>query len=210
MHLSTAFKRILLLLIIAFYCFVSKVNAQNIDVDILKAINPRYPTSEVWDAVSGSGYWLTVAVPVGTFGYGLIQKDKKAQHDALQTAITIGISSLFSETLKRTFNVERPADKYPNEIFVTDPKHGRAFPSGHATLAFATATSIAIEYKKWYVVAPAYAWAGAVSYSRMYKGLHLPSQVLSGAALGIGSAYAGHWLTNKLWKPKQADKGVAL
>jgi len=33
-----------------------------------------------------------------------------------------------------------------------------SFPSGHATLAFATATALALDYKKWYVVVPAYLW----------------------------------------------------
>jgi len=207
-HLPSTLKRFLLFLFAALYFFVLKVNAQNVDVDILKSINPRYPTSKVWEAVSGSGYWLTAAVPVGQITYGLLAKDKKAQHDALETAISLGIASIISETLKRTINATRPADKYPNEIFVTDPKHGRAFPSGHATLAFATAASLTIEYKKWYIAVPAYAWASAVGYSRMYRGYHLPSQVLSGAAFGIGSAYASHWITNKLWKQKEKSKAV--
>jgi len=206
MHIPATLKRICLIVCTAVFLFGLKGNTQNLDVDILKAINPHYPTSRVWSAVSGSGYWLTAAVPVGTFAYGLIKKDKQAQHDAIETAISIGISSVISEALKRTINGTRPADKYPNDIFVTTPDHGRAFPSGHATLAFATATSLALEYKKWYIVVPAYAWASAVGYSRMYEGYHLPSQVLSGAVLGIGSAYASHWITSKLWKPKVAHK----
>ena len=204
MYIPATIKRILFLLFTAIYLFVLKGNAQNVDVNILKAINPRYPTSNVWSAVSGSGYWLTAAVPVGTFAYGLIEHDSVSQHRAIETAISIGIASIISESLKRTINTTRPADKYPNEIFVTKPDHGRAFPSGHTTLAFATAASLAIEYKKWYVTVPAYAWATAVGYSRMYKGYHLPSQVLSGAAFGIGSAYVSHWISGKLWKRKAA------
>ncbi|TKK70741.1 phosphatase PAP2 family protein [Ilyomonas limi] len=199
-------KRIFPIVLTAIFFFVLKVNAQNLDVNILKAINPRYPTSDIWSGISGSGYWLTAAVPAGTFAYGLIEKDKQAQHDAIETAISIGISSIISEALKRTINATRPADKYPNEIFVTAPDHGRAFPSGHTTLAFATATSLTLEYKKWYIAVPAYAWASAVGYSRMYKGYHLPSQVLSGAAIGVASAYASHWIMQKLWKPKVAHR----
>jgi len=209
-HLPSTFRKIVLLLFTTFYFFVLEANAQNADVNILKAINPHYPTSDVWSAVSGSGYWLTGAVPVGTLVYGIIKRDKKAQHDAIETAISIGISSVISEALKRTINATRPADKYPNQIFVTSPDHGRAFPSGHTTLAFATATSLALEYKKWYVAVPAYAWASAVGYSRMYKGYHLPSQVLGGAVIGIGSAYASHWITSKLWKPKAEIKTVNM
>ena len=205
MHITTSFKRILFLLFTAIYLFVLRGNAQNLDVNTLKAINPSYPTSNFWSAVSGSAYWVSAAVPVGTFTYGLIKKDVQAQHNAVETAISLGIGSIISESFKRTLNVTRPADKYPSEIFVTTPDHGRAFPSGHTTLAFATAASLAIEYKKWYITVPAYVWASAVGYSRMYEGYHLPSQVLSGAAIGIGSAYASHWICNKLWKHKKVS-----
>jgi membrane-associated phospholipid phosphatase len=205
-YLSTTLRRILFLLFTTICFFVSKVNAQSIDLDIAKAINPRYPTSNFWSGVSSSAYVFTVAVPVGTFTYGIIEKDKQAQYNAIETAVSIGIGSVISQTLKSVTNVTRPADKYPNEIFVTTPEHNGAFPSGHATLAFATATSLAIQYKKWYITVPAYVWASAVGYSRIYLGYHLPSQVLAGAALGIGSAYAGHWIMKKLWKGKVAHK----
>jgi membrane-associated phospholipid phosphatase len=209
-HIMTKVTRILLLVFTTIFFFVLKGNTQNLDVDVLKDINPRYPTSDVWSAVSNTTYVITAAVPIGTFAYGLIENDKQAQHNAIETAISIGISSVISEAFKRTLNVTRPADKYPYQVFVTTPDHGRAFPSGHTTLAFATATSLALEYKKWYITVPAYVWAGAVGYARMYEGYHLPSQVLGGAAIGVGSAFASHWISNKLWKPKEQSKAVTL
>jgi len=54
-------------------------------------------------------------------------------------------------------------------------------------LAFATATTLSIPYKKWYVTVPAYVWASSVGYSGRYLGRHFPSDVLAGAAEGIGS-----------------------
>jgi undecaprenyl-diphosphatase len=47
------------------------------------------------------------------------------------------------------------------------------------------------------VVVPAYAWAAGVGYSRMYLGQHYPTDVLAGAAIGIGSAYLSNWLNKK-------------
>lgn len=44
-------------------------------------------------------------------------------------------------------------------------------------------------YPKWYVIAPAFLWAGSVSYSRMYLGVHYPTDVAAGAALGVGSTF---------------------
>ncbi|GFN08463.1 hypothetical protein Smic_70190 [Streptomyces microflavus] len=63
-----------------------------------------------------------------------------------------------------------------------------SFPSGHAASAAAFATGVALESKGWgAVVAPV---AAAVAASRVYTGVHYPSDVLAGAALGIGAAFA--------------------
>lgn len=74
---------------------------------------------------------------------------------------------------------------------------GRAswsFPSGHAALAFAVATSASLSAPAWYVVVPAVGWAAAVSASRVWLGVHYPSDVLAGAVLGAGLAAAAHVL----------------
>ena len=69
-----------------------------------------------------------------------------------------------------------------------------SFPSGHATFAFAVATSLSLSYPEWYVVVPAYVWASAVALSRVWLGMHYPSDVLGGAVLGAGVAGAVHLL----------------
>jgi membrane-associated phospholipid phosphatase len=71
-----------------------------------------------------------------------------------------------------------------------------SFPSGHTSMAFSLATSVSLAYPKWYVIFPSYLWAGAVGYSRMDLGVHYPSDVLFGAALGAGSAYLCHIIIN--------------
>jgi len=69
-------------------------------------------------------------------------------------------------------------------------------------MAFATATSLSLEYPKWYVIVPAYTWAGTVGYSRMHLGVHYPSDVLIGALVGAGSAFITHKVNQKLLKRK--------
>ena len=49
---------------------------------------------------------------------------------------------------------------------------------------------------KWYVVIPSYLWAGWVAYSRMYLGVHYPSDILGGAIVGGGSAFLMYKINN--------------
>ncbi len=199
---------ILLFICAAITLFSFPATAQNVDINILKSINPRHPNSDFWGVTSSSAYWLSGGISFGTLVYGLVEKDKEAQRHAYETLISIGISTVVSEALKVAIDRERPADEYPAEVYVIKPIHGKAFPSGHTTLAFATATSVALEYKKWYVVVPAYTWAGLVGYSRMYKGYHAPSDIIGGAAVGIGSGYLSHWLTKKFFKTDDKKQAV--
>ena len=61
---------------------------------------------------------------------------------------------------------------------------------------------MSIQYKKWYIVAPAFLWASSVGYSRLYLGEHYPTDVFAGATIGIASAYLNEWLHKKLFVKK--------
>jgi membrane-associated phospholipid phosphatase len=66
------------------------------------------------------------------------------------------------------------------------------------------ATSLSITYPKWYVIAPSAIWACGVGFSRINQGVHYPSDVLAGAAIGVGCAfvnvYVNRWLNQLLFK----------
>jgi len=178
----------------------SDANAQNLDVSILKSINPRYPNSQVWIQTSNSAYFVPVGIAATQMAYGIIAHDKQSRDNSLQTLISVGIGVVASQAMKNAFNRTRPQYQYSSKIFSLSQANTKSFPSGHTTIAFATATTLALEYKKWYIAVPAYAWATGVAYSRMYEGKHYPSDVLAGAALGVGSAWLSHWLSKKLFR----------
>src|SRR5437899_1720347 len=130
------------------FCFLTfflligadNISAQNLDVDILKPINPMYPNSQYWIQTSASAYWIPGIAVLGSLGYGFLENDKRVQHNAYELIFNIVVSTGITEILKVSIDRERPADKYPTEIFVNGVVHGQSFPSGHTSLAFATAT----------------------------------------------------------------------
>jgi membrane-associated phospholipid phosphatase len=193
-----------LLLVVLSY---TQVMAQNWDINLLKYVNPRYPNSSYWQNTSKSAYYVTGAVTFGTLITGLASDNDDIKHHAYESLLNLGVSTVLTSGLKFTINRERPADRYPGEVFVTSPLHGKSFPSGHTSLAFSTAATLSIEYKKWYITVPAYLWASSVGYSRMYLGRHYPSDVLGGAAVGIGSSYLTHWFNRQIFKGYYSKKG---
>ena len=97
----------------------------------------------------------------------------------------------------------RPYDVNTSVQLLVAKLHDYSFPSGHTASAFALATSLCIKYPKWYVIAPSALWACSVGVSRMNEGVHYPSDVLAGAAIGAGCAivniYVNRWLNQWLF-----------
>jgi membrane-associated phospholipid phosphatase len=97
---------------------------------------------------------------------------------ALADAIADGLAAL----LKVATDVHRPTGTHP----LLALPHSNSFPSGHTATSFACATVLTAFAPR---AAPAfYVLALAVAYSRLYVGVHFPTDVAAGAALGIATA----------------------
>lgn len=178
-------------------------HAQNWDVNIVKSINPGNPNSFVMRGLSSAVYPIGVATPLTQLVTGYATHNQQVQHDGWETVGSLAIAFVVTDGLKYSINRTRPYIKYPADIhpYKAD-ETGKSFPSGHTAIAFATATSLTLEYKKWYVAVPAYLFATGVGYSRLYLGEHYFSDVAAGAIIGTGSAFLSHWLTKKIFKFK--------
>jgi undecaprenyl-diphosphatase len=196
--------RKLFMLVALFVClFTTAPKAQSIaELNTLRRINPNNPNSAVWNNLSNTSKYISVGVPVGYFVAGLIHDNKALKQKAAYTAAAILFNTASTTVLKNVVKRERPYNTYTG-IFSDKIESDYAFPSGHTSSAFATATSLAITTKKWYVAVPAFAWSASVGYSRIYLGQHYPSDVIMGAIVGTSSAIICHWASKQLAKRKK-------
>lgn len=79
----------------------------------------------------------------------------------------------------------RPFERHAGVIRRIQPPDAWSFPSGHTASAFLVATLLTAFCPP--AALPAYGWASLVGMSRVYLGVHYPTDVLAGAALGIGT-----------------------
>jgi membrane-associated phospholipid phosphatase len=187
----------------------SKLCAQNADIELLQKINSN--DSEFWrgysKAISNTTTYVSLSAIAGIATTGLIKNDKQLLRDALYLGVNLGTNALFTYSLKNSFKRPRPGISYPAQITMYEDVSSLSFPSGHTSEAFSTATALSLKYPEWYIIAPAYLWAGSVGYSRMNLGVHYPSDVLAGALLGTGTAFltfkVNEWLNRQVRKSKK-------
>ncbi|MFD9498132.1 bifunctional phosphatase PAP2/diacylglycerol kinase family protein [Streptomyces sp. NPDC060035] len=123
-------------------------------------------------------------------GMAALGSSARSRRAALRGIASLAVASAAINTVgKGAVRRERPIlDLVPVIRQLKRQPFTTSFPSGHAASAAAFATGVALESKGWgAVVAPV---AVAVAASRVYTGVHYPSDVLAGAALGIGAAFA--------------------
>lgn len=194
----------------SFFCLLLTLlacgaTAQNWDINTLHRINS-------WDGafvrnynkvISRSEPYVAVGVPVAMAVAAWINHDKKLLKDAVYVGTSVAGTFVLTYGMKHLVGRDRPYDRYPDRVHPYSYESSPSFPSGHTATAFALATSLSIRYPKWYVIAPTALWACSVGVSRMNEGVHYPSDVLAGAALGAGCAvlnvYVNRWLNRWLF-----------
>jgi membrane-associated phospholipid phosphatase len=169
---------------------------------LIRMMNNRTDgTTRFCTGISGSTQLVATLIPASVLAAGVISFDKPTIVKGLYIAASVAGSAFITYGLKQSFQRQRPYDAYP-DIIPVGGSSSPSFPSGHTSMAFSSATSLTIAFPKWYVAVPAFAWATTVGYSRMYMGVHYPSDVLAGAVVGAGSAWLMHKANKWLFRKK--------
>lgn len=182
---------------------VCQASAQNWDINTVKRVN-HWNVHGLSRGLSHSGIILPVGIPTAMGIYALVKKDQPLLKEAVYIGTSVIEAFGITYGLKYAFDRQRPFMKYPDRIHPVDIEDSPSFPSGHTAAAFSLATSLSIRHPKWYVIAPSAVWACGVGFARINQGVHYPSDVLAGAAIGVGCAfvnvYVNRWLNKWLFE----------
>jgi len=131
----------------------------------------------VSNAANYSRVWLVTAAAVAVVGGG--RGRRAARGGVLSIALTSALTNMVLKPLARR---QRPHEHPgPDSRRVRRPV-SPSFPSGHAASAFAFAAAMGrAEPGLWL---PLHVAAATVAYSRVHTGVHYPSDVVVGAAIG--------------------------
>lgn len=109
----------------------------------------------------------------------------------------VGISDpLSSFGIKSLVARPRPCHGIVSDHLLKGCSDSWSFPSSHAVNIFCAATILSRIYPK--AAVPAYLFAAAVCYSRVYIGVHYPLDVIGGAAIGTLLGLGVSWAALKL------------
>lgn len=136
------------------------------------------------------------------FSVGLLIP-KKTRRVGVLALVSLLFSALIDNViLKNVVARTRPYDVIEGLTSLVGAQKDYSFPSGHTGSAFAAAVVMFRELPKKFGI-PILVFACLMGLSRLYVGVHYPSDVLGGVLIGTGIALLTHWF-GTVWIEQKA------
>lgn len=140
---------------------------------------------------NGGAIWIVIAVM-------LLFSKKKRRYGYMIMLSLLGSLLLNNLLLKNLVGRMRPYEIIGNLIPLIENPIDYAFPSGHTASSFAAAAILYRKLPKRFGV-PALILATLIGFSRLYLGVHYPSDVLYGMVSGVVISYIAEVVMNKVF-----------
>jgi membrane-associated phospholipid phosphatase len=172
---------------------------QSIDTALFRFVNQSManPVCD-WLMPRLAGHPLFVPVLLLGALWALWRGGRRERVFVLLLLIAIGLADgAVSNTIKKAVARPRPCIALSDTRALIGCSGEGSMPSAHATNWFAAAMVCFVYYRRsWRFMLPS---AALIGFSRVYDGVHYPSDVIAGAILGAGSAMSFLWCVNALW-----------
>jgi undecaprenyl-diphosphatase len=134
-----------------------------------------------WISHTGNGYYYPVVPAVL-----LLINPQKAGSFFLAGLFAFAIELPLYKLLKNSIKRLRPYEVLAGIHGRVSPIDQFSFPSGHTAAAFVMATLLSYFFP--IMSMPVFSWALLVGFSRIYLGVHYPTDILAGIGIGLLSA----------------------
>ncbi|HCO18727.1 phosphatase PAP2 family protein [Gudongella oleilytica] len=115
---------------------------------------------------------------------------KQVKFMGLEAIVALSFGQIFVQSLKKLFSRERPYKILEHLHTFGIDLRDYSFPSGHTTASFSLATTIALNMPKFTILV--FFMAIIIGMSRIYLGVHYPTDVAAGIILGITASVTVH------------------
>ncbi len=175
---------------------------EQIDTALLRVLNVQC-ANPVFDRLlplfSRAETWMIPLIGLALF---IVLRERRR---GIFILVGIGLTLLLSETMstwvmKELIERARPCHIHEWVRLMGYCPKSPSFTSTHAANSFAAATFLAFFFPRWRF--PMLGVAVLIGYFRIYKGVHYPLDVLGGAILGAGCAWAVFLLFRDLILPR--------
>lgn len=177
---------------------------QQIDLSILFWIqeNLRFDfLTPFWKAVTflGNGGWFWIALGIGLLCF------KKTRRTGFTVLLALVIGALITNVgLKNLVARTRPYDYTEAVRSLLPPQSDFSFPSGHTCASFAAAF-VCLKLLPGFWGIGAMLLAALIAFSRLYLGVHYPTDILGGLLIGLAAGWMACCLLHLQYQKKRTD-----